>query len=56
MVTPRTMPVPPPAIYRPSSKWTVIIAFLVAIALHIAAVFFAGLESGVTTDPGFRGR
>jgi hypothetical protein len=28
----------PAAIYRPGSKWTVAVAFILAVALHIGAV------------------
>jgi hypothetical protein len=37
--------VAPAAIYRPGSKWTVAIAFILAIALHIGAVALVEMHS-----------
>jgi hypothetical protein len=36
----RPKEVAPPAIYKPLSKWTVIAAFILAVALHIGAIAF----------------
>lgn len=33
-----------PAIYKPLSKWTVVAAFILAVALHIGAVAFVGMK------------
>lgn len=35
---PRPKPMPGPAVNRPQSKWTVIVAFVLAVLLHIAPV------------------
>jgi hypothetical protein len=37
--------VPPAATYRPGSKWTVVIAFILSIALHIGAVAIVEMQS-----------
>jgi hypothetical protein len=37
--------VPPAAIYRPGSKWSVVIAFVLSVALHIAAVAIVEMQS-----------
>ena len=37
--------VPPAAIYRPGPKWTVVIAFILAVALHIGAVAIVEMQS-----------
>ena len=44
VITALPSPIPSRAIYRPSSKWTAIIAFGVAIALHVAAVVYVQLK------------
>ena len=36
---------PGPAIYKPGSKWTVVAAFIVSIALHLAAVAIVEMNS-----------
>ena len=40
----RSSAVPARAIYQPSSKWAAIIAFAVAVAVHIAAVVYVQLK------------
>jgi hypothetical protein len=40
-----TYKVPPAAIYKPASKWSVIIAFILSIALHISAVAIVEMQS-----------
>lgn len=37
--------VPPAAIYRPGSKWSVVIAFILSVALHIGAVAIVEMQS-----------
>ena len=37
--------VPPAAICRPGSKWTVVVAFILSVALHIAAVAIVEMQS-----------
>jgi hypothetical protein len=37
--------VPPPAIYRGGSNWTVVIAFVLSVALHVAAVAVVQMQS-----------
>jgi protein TonB len=44
IVTTRSSAIPSRAIYKPSSKWTAIIAFAVAVALHIGAVVYVQLK------------
>ena len=39
------------AIYKPSSKWTAIIAFIFAVALHIAAVVYVQLKPEESAVP-----
>jgi len=34
-----------PAIYKPLSKWTVVLAFILSIALHLAAVAIVEINS-----------
>jgi len=36
---------PGPAIYKPGSKWTVVAAFILSIALHLAAVAIVEMNS-----------
>jgi hypothetical protein len=36
---------PGPAIYKPLSKWTVVAAFILSIALHLAAVAIVEMNS-----------
>jgi len=36
---------PGPAIYKPGSKWTVVAAFILSIALHFAAVAIVEMNS-----------
>jgi protein TonB len=43
-VAPRKPVVPPPALYRTPSKWTAIAAAVVAVALHVGAVFYVELQ------------
>lgn len=44
-VTRRKRKAPGPAIYKPSSKWTVVVAFILSIALHLAAVAIVEMNS-----------
>jgi hypothetical protein len=37
--------VPPAAIYKPESKWTVVIAFVLSVALHVGAVALVEMQS-----------
>ena len=36
---------PPAAVYRPGSKWSVVIAFILSVALHIGAVAIVEMQS-----------
>ena len=47
----RSSPVPSRAIYKPYSKWTAIIAFVVAVALHIAAMIYLELKPDESAAP-----
>jgi len=40
----RRRAVPPAAIYKPSSKWTVVAAFFVSVALHVGAVMWVEMQ------------
>jgi hypothetical protein len=37
--------VPPAAIYRPGSKWSVVIAFILSVALHVGAVAIVEMQA-----------
>jgi hypothetical protein len=37
--------VPPAAIYRPESKWSVVIAFILSVALHIGALAIVEMQA-----------
>jgi len=37
-----------PAMYKPLSKWTVVAAFILAVAVHIGAVAFVGMKGEQT--------
>ena len=40
----RRRAVPSAAVYKPSSKWTVVVAFIVAVALHVGAVMWVEMQ------------
>ena len=36
---------PPAALYKPDSKWPVVVAFILAIAIHVGAVAFVEIHA-----------
>jgi hypothetical protein len=47
--SPRQRRVPSAAIYKPEKKWTVVIAFILAVALHAGAVTWVEMQEAKPT-------